>query len=36
MDFWQLASGRVKFYRIDPVGHYGLIKKITKETQCTE
>jgi hypothetical protein len=36
MDFWQLAGERVKFYRIDPVGHYGLIKKISKETRCPE
>jgi hypothetical protein len=36
MDFWQLASESVKFYRIDTVGHYGLPKKICKETRCRE
>jgi hypothetical protein len=36
MDFWQLASESVKFYRINPVDHYGPIKKISKETRCPE
>jgi hypothetical protein len=36
MNLWQLASESVKFYRIDPVGHYGLIKKISKESRCPE